>query len=199
MSDIEISTRNHLWQFQLYLLSIMRVQPFILEAALKHLEATEEDLKVAKDKMTAYGFGTAGTSTRLYREMLGDPILVQSLDNSMIPAVFNGSHALFFKLPLWKDFEFVVNESREGQAWDPGFKRRMSDSHTVLLNSSTDLKPWKFVKEEITYRFGAPENGEGWDYWEELYYQIPPTPEESPQKYLLVFDFNLLQSVESAS
>lgn len=197
MSDIEILTRNHLWEFQLYLLSVMRVQPSILEAALKHLEATEEDLKVANDKMTAYGFGAMGAPSRLYREMLGDPILVQSLDNSVIPAVFNGSQSLFFKLPLWKDFEFVVNESRDGQAWDPGFRRPVSDSHAVLPSSFIDLKPWKFVKEEITYCFGTPKNGEGWDYWEELYFQIPPAPGESPLKYLLVFDFNLLQSIES--
>jgi hypothetical protein len=198
MNDNSITVRSHLWQFQLYLLSIMRVQPLILEAALTYLEATEEDLKNAKNEMTAYGFGRAGTSARLYREMLGEPIAVRSLNNSMIPGVFNGSHALFFRLPLWRDFEFVVNESREGLAWDPGFKRRMADSNTVLLNSCADLKPWTVVKEDITYRFGAPKNGEGWDHWEELYYHIPSTTGGSPRSYLLIFDYNLLQSIESA-
>jgi hypothetical protein len=130
--------------------------------------------------------------------VLGAPILSQPVDDSKTPPVFQGSHSLCFKLPFWADFDFVVNESPDGQAWDPGFRRSL-DAEIPPLNSAADLKPWKFVKTEITSRFGIPRVGDSWDCWEELYYSIPPRVGEQPQTYFLLFDYNLLQSFEASS
>jgi hypothetical protein len=196
MSDNGASSQDRQWLFQLYLLSIMRVQPVVLEDALIRLRATKKDLRDAKEKMVTLGFGKPGVPARLYREILGTPVSVQPVDNSKVPAVFEGSHSLVFKLPLWEDFEFVVNEHPDGQAWDPSFRRPTSDIHIPPLRSAADLKPWKFVKEEITHRFGTPQRGDAWDCWEELYYLIPPIADEPPQSYFLLFDYNLLQSFE---
>lgn len=197
MSNNETFSQDRIWLFQLYLLSIMRVQPVVLEDALVHLQATEKDLIRAKEEMLAFGFGASGVPASLYREMLGTPISVEPIDNNETPAVFHGSHSLVFKLPLWKDFEFVVNEHPEGQAWDPGFRRSL-DSEVPPLNSAADLKPWGFVKTEITSRFGTSRRGDAWDCWEELYYSIPPIISEQPQDYSLLFDYNLLQSFEAS-
>lgn len=196
MSNNVVICRDRLWLFQLYLLSIMRVQPVVLEDALVRLQATETDLRDAREKMVTLGFGTIGVPAMLYREILGTPSSIQPVDDSKVPAVFEGSHSLVFKLPLWEDVDFVVNEHPDGQAWDPGFRRPSSDLHIPPLMSAADLKPWKFVKEEITHRFGTPQHGDAWDCWEELYYSIPPIAGEPPQRYFLLFDYNLLQSFE---
>lgn len=197
MSDRKTSSQDQ-WLFQLYLLSIMRLKPVVLEDALTHLQATKKDLRDAKEKMLTLGFGTPGIPAKLYREILGTPVSIQPMDSSKIPAVFEGSHSLIFKLPLWEDFDFVVNEHPEGQAWDPSFRRFTSDLPISPLNSAADLKPWKFVKEEITQRFGVLQPGDAWDCWEELYFSIPPIAGEPAQKYFLLFDYNLLQSLEIA-
>lgn len=198
MNNNIVVSRDQLWLFQLYLLSIMRVHPVVLEDALIRLHATEKDLRDARAKMTTLGFETIGFPAVLYREVLGAPVSVQPVDNSKVSAVFEGSHSLIFKLPLWEDFDFVVNEHPDGQAWGPGFKRSTPDLHIPSLRSAADLKPWKFVKEEITRRFGLPQHGDAWDCWEELYYSIPPMPGEPPQRYFLLFDYNLLQTFEMA-
>lgn len=194
-NNTEIS-RDRLWLFQLYLLSIMRVQPAVLKDALIRLQAREKDLEDAREKMVTLGFEAIGAPAMLYREILGAPVSVQPVDNSELSAVFEGSHSLVFKLPLWEDFDFVVNEHPDGQAWGLGFRRPTSDLHIPPLRSAADLKPWKFVKEEITHCFGTPQRGDAWDCWEELYYSIPPIADEPPQSYFLIFDYNLLQSFE---
>ena len=65
-----------------------------------------------------------------------------------------------------------------------------------LLNSFSDLAPWKFVKEEVDARFGLPQVGDAWDNWEDLDYLIAKSPGEATEKCSLLFDFNLLQSAD---
>jgi hypothetical protein len=191
MSDEKNQSRS----FQLYLLSKMRVDPDMLTKAMERLRASGKDMAVAKEAMSLLGFGESGETADLYREVLGVPNAVEQLDDSMIPKVFQGSRSLRFKLSLWTGFDFVINEQPDGFIWDPMF-RRASTQQLPSLNSVVDLKPWKFVKEEVTERFGIPQFGDAWVCWEELYYLIPSGPGGSLQKYFLVFDYNLLQSFE---
>jgi hypothetical protein len=171
----------------------MRVQPAVLNSALKQFNATGNDLKEAQKKIRTLGFEQIGVSGDSYRNLLGEPIFIQSLDDNEVPDVFRGSRSLHFKLPLWADFNFVVNEDLSGRAWDPGF-RRSPNSSVPLANYISDLAPWRFVKTEITERFGQPRFGDAWDCWEELNYFIPPNENAPPQSYSLLFDYNLLQS-----
>jgi len=133
-----------------------------------------------------------GPDGNFYREMLGQPLNTEPIDNNTVPEVFRDSKALRYKLPLWPDFDLVVNLHPEGGTFDPSF-RRSKNVPVPQLISFSDLEPWKFVKEEIDARFGFPHIGDAWDYWQELDYMIPKSPEEASQKCVVIFDFNLLQ------
>jgi hypothetical protein len=97
--------------------------------------------------------------------------------------------------PCGQTLTFVVNERPDGQAWDPRFERKMG-TQMPALDSITDLQSWKFVKDEVTNRFGTPESGDAWDYWEELYYMIPSNTGGPIRRCFLLFDYKLLQSFE---
>jgi hypothetical protein len=195
MENEETRIQDKLWLFQLYLLSVMRVQSSVLRAALQQLQATEHDLQSAKEAMIALGFNVAGVKVELYHKVLGEPFAIQHIDASSIPATFHGSRSLRFRLPLWPDFDFVVNEDPNGYAWNAAFRRSQTELQP-LLDSIVDLKTWKFTKEDVTNRFGMPEHGDGWDCWEELYYMMPLTVGGQNRRCFLLFDYNLLQSFE---
>lgn len=189
------SMRDELRQFLLYLLSTMRVPRDFEEMALKQLSASEEDKATAKEAMIAMGFETIGFAAKLYRKVLGEPVAVTQIDDGVIPDAFRGSWTLRFRLPLWPDFDFVVNEHPDGQAWDTRFERTMG-AQIPPLDSISDLQSWKFVKDEVTNCFGTVESGDAWDNWEELYCVIPSSTDGPLRRCLLHFDYQLLQSFE---
>jgi hypothetical protein len=183
--------------FQLYLLSFMRVDPVALSKALRQLQSDEAELKAIERSMKGRAYqAIGGPDAGFYREMLGQPVLEESIDNNTLPAVFHDSIALHYSLPLWPDLDLVVNVLPDGGTFDTGFRR----SNTVKappLNSFSDLGPWRFVKEEVDARFGSPQFGDAWDNWEEVYYTIPGSAGGRPQRCFVLFDFNLLQSAET--
>lgn len=195
MSNDVSSRHDELRQFLLYLLSSMRVPRDLEEVVLRQLRASEEDKATAREAMTTIGFETIGFPAKLYRRVLGEPVAVTQINDETTPDAFCGSRALRFRLPLWPDFDFIVNEHPDGQAWDPHFERTMG-MQVPAFDSITDLQSWKFVKDEVTNRFGTPEFGDAWDYWEELYYMIPSSTGSPLRRCFLLFDYKLLQSFE---
>lgn len=180
--------------FQLYLVSFMRVDPNVLSEALRQLGSTEDELEAVKTSIKGRGYETiGGPRMQFYLELLGQPVCEEPIDNHTVPAVFHDSQALHFKLSLWPDFDFVVKELPDGGTYDPSFRRSMNVT-VPTLSSLSDLRPWKFVKEEVDARFGLPQVGDAWDNWEELDCMIPKSPGGSLTKCSLLFDFNLLQS-----
>lgn len=180
--------------FQLYLLSVMRVNPLVLNRALTRLASSPGEMDEVRQLMKGRGFQTiGGPPVEFYREMLGQPTSEEVINNETIPEVFHGSKALRFKLSLWPDFDFVVNELPDGGTFDSCFRRSKNVSVPPLTNFS-ELKSWQYVKEEVYARFGPPQFGDAWDSWEEVYYMISLSPGEPPRKCLVMFDFNLLQS-----
>lgn len=194
LSDSREKSRD-IWLFQLYLLSVMRVEATVLKQALQQLDASEEDLEAAKSTLVSLGFEEIGARAELYRGILGFPLRIERPDDNLIPPAFKGSLRLCFKLPLWPDMEFIVYEDPEGPAWDLGF-RRAAGADSPPLASIADLKPWKFVKDELTSSFGEPRFGDAWDRWEELYYTIPSPSQGSLTKCYVLFDYSLLQSFD---
>lgn len=181
--------------FQLYLLSVMRVSPAALSKALEQFNSTEAELAEVKRSMKGLGFEMmGGPNADFYRDLLGTPVSEAPIDNVQLPEVFRDSKALRFKLPLWPDFDFVVNELPDGGTFDPSFRRSLG-GQVPPLNSLSDLQPWRFVKEEVDDRFGLPEFGDAWDSWEDVDYIIPKSAGEQPHKCSVIFDFNLLQSI----
>lgn len=180
--------------FQLYLLSVMQVSPVALSKALEQLNSTEAELADVKRSMKGLGFEMiGGPNAEFYRDLLGSPVSEAPIDNNQLPEVFHDSKALRFKLPLWPDFDLVVNELPDGGTFDPSFRRSIT-GQVPPLNILSDLQPWRFVKEEVDARFGLPQFGDAWDSWEDVDYMIPKSPGEQPQKCSVMFDFNLLQS-----
>jgi hypothetical protein len=199
MSNKIFQTSDKVRVFQLYLLSVMRVQPAKLSKTLKQLHSTAVELELAKRSMEGQGFKMIGGPTiEFYKEMLGPPHSEEPIDNNKLPTEFHNSKELRFKLPLWSDFDFVVNELPDGGTFDPSFRRSI-DVPVPPLRSLSDLEPWEFVKEEVNARFGLPQFGDAWDNWEELDYMIPAFPGEEPQKCSVIFDFNLLQLAKTYS
>jgi len=183
--------------FQLYLLSFMRVDPNVLSEALRQLGSTQAELAAVNASMKERGYEMiGGPRVEFYLDLLGQPFSEDPIDNHIVPEVFHDSKELRFKLPLWEDFDFVVNELPDGGTFDPSFRRSRNVTAPPLASLS-DLEPWKFVKEELDSRFGLPQVGDAWDNWEELDYMIPKSSGEPFQKCSLLFDFNLLQSADS--
>jgi hypothetical protein len=180
--------------FQIYLLSFMRASPLALSNALHQLNCTEAELEAVRKSMKGRGYQMiGGPDIQFYQDMLGKPFSEEPIDNKTVPEVFRHSKALRFRLHLWPDLDFVVNELPDGRTFDASFRRSMT-AEVPSLNSFSDLEPWKFVKEEVDARFGLPQVGDAWDNWEELDYMISKSPGERPQKCSVIFDFNLLQS-----
>jgi hypothetical protein len=182
--------------FQLYLVSFMRVDADVLRETLRQLRSTEAELEAVKKIMKERGYEMiGGPRIEFYLEMLGQPVCEEPIDNNTLPEVFHDSKALRYKLALWPDFDFVVNELADGRTFDACFRRSIT-ADVPSLKAFSDLEPWKFVKEEVDARFGPPLVGDAWDNWEELYYMIPKSPGESANNCALLFDFNLLQSTK---
>jgi hypothetical protein len=196
MSEKLLQTDDKSRLFELYLVSFMRVDPDVIRKALGQLHSTEAELEVVKNSMKGRGYEMiGGPDVEFYLDLVGQPVSEQPIDNDTLPEVFHNSKELHFKLSLWPDFDFVVNELPDGRTFDASF-RRTPNLPVPPLTSFSDLEPWKFVKEELDSRFGLPQVGDAWDNWEELDYMIPKSPGEPTQKCSLLFDFNLLQSAD---
>jgi len=195
MGDKSRQQQEKVRMFELFLLSVMRVEGSALESALHALDASADDLSNVKKSMMSMGFNSTIVKIDLYHEILGDPITIETIDDRSLPSAFSVSSLLCFHLPLWPTLDFTIHERPDGIAWGPAF-RRPPGVQRPPLDSLDDLEPWKFIKKEVTDRFGDPVFGDAWDYWEELYYMIPFRQDEPPRKCLLIFDYNLLQSFE---
>jgi hypothetical protein len=181
-------------EFELYLVSFMRLDRHVMAKALQELHSTESELETVRRLMTGRGYQMiGGPSVDFYREMLGEPIFERPIDNNTVPEPFRDSTELHYKLSLWPDFDFVVNQSPTGGTFDATF-RRSEAARVPLLESFSDLEPWKFVKDEVDACFGPPNVGDAWDNWEELEYMIPKSAGSHAIQCSLLFDFNLLQS-----
>jgi hypothetical protein len=193
MSEIPIQAKDNVRLFQLYLLSFMRVSALALSKALAQVNSTQAELESIKRSMKGRGYeAIGGPDGKFYREMLGQPIKEEPIDNNTVPEFFHDSKVLYFKLPLWPDFDLVVNLHPEGGTFDPSF-RRSKNVPVPSLISLSDLEPWKFVKEEVDAHFAPTRFGDAWNYWQELDYMIPKSPAEESSRCLVIFDFNLLQ------
>lgn len=180
--------------FQLYLLSKMRARRAI-EKALQELDAGVTEMVQAEQAMVALGVETPGHPAQLYRELLGQPISSAKDMQIEESSPFANSLSLRFKLPLWPSFDFTVHEHPTGYAWGISFIRGHGIPSPNLL-SAIDLKPWGFEITEIYRSFGVPELIDGWNRQEDLVYKIQENPFGHMKRYVLYFDYGLLQHFE---
>jgi hypothetical protein len=178
--------------FQLYLLSRMRASARV-DDALRALGATRGDLSLSALSAQRMGFEEPGHSTDLYRAVLGEPHTVEPAHDIAADSPFVGSRILRFSLSSWSDFDFSVREHPSNYAWGVGFER----AHAAViptLQSVVDLAPWGFVEAEVTARLGEPTRTDAWSDWEDLCYSSLDAAGVM-RRYLLQFDFNLLQNI----
>jgi hypothetical protein len=178
--------------FQLYLIGQMKAESRI-ESALKAMGKTRDEIGLAKKKMAAFGIEVPAHAADLYERLLGTPVDVEQLASSDEGGPFANSVALRFHLPLWPSFDFVVNRNVDGFAWGWKFSRTKNAS-PPMADSVLDLAPWGFVKEDFKGS-GALEREDAWGHWESCWLWTPRLPGAQMSRYLLEFDFELLQKV----
>jgi hypothetical protein len=179
--------------FQLYLLSRMRAEAAVVEA-LRRLQASSEDLGAAAAAAEEAGFEGPFHSASLYTQVLGAPAASAPDVAPVANPAFAGSLLHRYHLELWPELDFVVRETRDGQPWGVGFARPPGAS-APPLSSLQDLAPWRFVEEEVAARLAGRKSEDAWSGWEDLSCLVPVTPGGPPRRYLLGFDFNLLQTI----
>jgi hypothetical protein len=179
--------------FQLYLLSRMRADAAVAEA-LPRLQASSEELRAAAEAAEEAGFEGPFHRAELYTQVLGLPAVSERDVVAVANPTFAGSLVHRYQLELWPEFDFVVRETRDGQPWGVGFARARGATAPPLA-SLQDLGPWRFVEEEVAARLAGRQSEDAWSGWEELSYLIPLSPGGPLRRYLLRFDFNLLQTI----
>jgi hypothetical protein len=168
-----------------------------VDAALVILGADRTDLAAAIRE--ASEFESVPHAADLYRTVLGPPVS-DEIEEGETPAGVDASRAdsrtLRFHLPLWPGMHFAVRKHPSGYAWGVGFVRRVG-GRTPRLETAADLAPWTFVDSEITKRFGRPRTEDDWSDWRNLSYSIEEFPGGRIRRFMLTFDFRLLQSVSA--
>jgi hypothetical protein len=177
--------------FQLYVMSRMRARSEIT-SALRELKASSADLDGAALAAERFGFEETGHSADLYKDAIGPPHTIEE-DVTTSDERFRNSVIMRYRLQAWPAFDFVVRRAPMGYAWGRGFLRA-AEVTTPPLGNVADLTPWRFVESEVSVRFAGRKSEDAWSDWEDFSYLIP-TKHGLVRRYLLQFDWNLLQAV----
>jgi hypothetical protein len=180
-------------QFQLYLLTRMRLLPDKLDYALRFLQSSENELMELKLSRAGIGFDQlGGQNESFYRDLLGDPSEESEIIDPSQPLPFRSYRRLAYHLSLWPEFDFIIKVTPDEGTFDPEFERSPRGL-IPNLNEPADLAAWKFVRKEVDQKFGKPKVTDGWDCWQEVEYVISTPNRADPQKWFALFDFELIQ------
>jgi hypothetical protein len=179
--------------FELYLLSRMRAQDRV-SIALTALGASRTDMGASRAQAVRMGFEEAVHSADLYKEVLGAPRSTHPDQSPNLTGAFAGSVLHRFRLTIWPDFDFGVREAPSGFSWGMGFFRPVGTKLPVLA-SVADLVAWAVLEADATARFAGRQMEDAWSGWENVSYLIPPSVGEPNVRYLLGFDWNILQTI----
>jgi len=177
---------------QLYLLSQMRA-PGLVRGALEELGANDGELKIARHEIERYGLDAPGHPMNVYSTLLGSPLAVERAPESQ-PYREVGFH---FALPLWPDIRFTVWGSSHGQTGAVGFTSPLGVPALGMLRVD-QLAPWHMVEAQLA---STLQNGTVTDDWypqKDFECMLAGRNDSAMTRYILRFDFNLLQEVRPA-
>ncbi|WP_430791321.1 hypothetical protein [Actinoplanes sp. G11-F43] len=169
-------------------------------AALASLEAVVSDAEAALSSARARGLFQPGHRIDLERSILGDEVYRVPLTSAEgeDSEAFSHSDVIAFHLPVFVGFDYAVNVSGQGLVWGQRFLRQQSYS-TPSVTLIRDLRPWRFVKEELEPFLSRKVVVDEFSFSETI--SGEPTFGDSHGtsggRLTLRFDFGLLQSVNS--
>ena len=175
---------------QLYLLAKMRARSRIDEALLS-LGAHRNMLETAVTQAQAYDLEQPGHPMETYTRLIGAPAASRRIDTAdpYRQVVYN------YRLPLWPTLFFSVYGNREGQTGGVSF---IAMSNTVApITDPTALRPWEIVEDQIAPLSNA-RVVEDWYPQRDYEMQFRSSGTGDPTRYVLRFDFQLLQEVVPA-
>lgn len=152
-----------------------------VSTALDQLGKTNDALRRTAAELGEI-FDQAGHAAAEYRRILGAPIVTTIATET---GAFAGSLRHEYRLPLWLDVAFVVNEHPSGYAWSVGFHGGPDSLPTDLAT----IAPWRWSADRLR---GLAINTEIVDQWS---YDLDAILTfASGARFRARFDFELLQT-----
>lgn len=182
-------------EFQLHMLATMPQSPQKAKA-LQELDAVEDDAKRALLAARGIGLFQPGHRVTVETAVLGDPPYeVYPLPHEVGHATgFADSRALAFHLPVFRDFDYVLNVTPGGVVWGQGMARSR-DAPVPKIHSLSDLRPWRFVRAEVESAMSGPTIVEEFSFSESISGVVASGVFGEGERVIARFDFGLLQSV----
>ena len=171
-----------------YLLSKMRAKELV-QATLDKEGWSQGELKArAMLGSRKWNLDRPGHDASIYFEAIGAPVSERLLIDGEIDSVFAGSVRREYRLGLWPQVLFVVNQHPTGYAWGEGFVQPEPMSGGF---EPARIVPWEWVADRIQALAATIEVVEHWNDEKDL--RLRFCGAASVTTYLAKFDFNLLQ------
>jgi hypothetical protein len=167
-------------EFEAWLLS--KMSSALVRPAARQLGLTVESLRETA-KLLGTVFDTPGHAAAEYRRILGPPIAQRLVAAT---GTFSGSTQQEFRIPLWPDLTFVVNEDANGVAWGAEFVGGAGD----IPQCVDDFVPWHWTLDRLKQVATSVTIEEQWTYDAEAIFTFAG----STTRYRARFDLGLLQA-----
>lgn len=177
--------------FQLYLLSQMRARDRI-NNALTTLGVGYDALATAVVEIKEYGMEEPGHPMEAYTRVIGEPVLREWHLNTADPYREVAAH---YSLPLWPLFRLSVYGNLAGQTAGICFTPKPERQIVEIGDNIESLGAWDVVEEQVRALLAGGRVVDEW-YPQRDYEVLSQTCSgSSAAKYVLRFDFKLLQDI----
>ena len=179
---------NGITLVQLRLLSQMRAPALVKKAQLS-LGVRETEFAQSDDLADKLLFHVPGLPMEVYSSLLGKPISEEHLNDPYRAVVHH------YTLPLWPQLRFSVWGNKQGQTGGLGFRPPVN-MPTIAVDSPEQLNPWQIVADQLTSLLNASKVCDEWYPMKDYEYYLTEKDGITKRRYILCFDFNLLQEVK---
>jgi hypothetical protein len=175
--------------FEAYLLAQMRAKELVASTLAKEGLSPRDLETKARQAALRWSLDQPGCDARNYAEAIGrPPVSERALSSAETAPVFAGSIRRTYRLDLWPEVLFCVNQHPSGYAWGQGF---VQDQAPGRFLDPAEAKPWEWVSEAIESQASHVEVIEHWEHQKDL--RVVFSECGLTQTYFARFDFNLLQ------
>lgn len=187
-------------EFQLHMLTLMPSSLDIIQKSLDTLGASRQEAQEALGAAQEIGL-LAPHQPELETTILGQPVYETALsavrtnllDETREPdKYFDNSRTMAFHLPLFRNFEYLVNITPNNSVWGQRLSRR-EGAEVPILSSYDDLHAWRFVKDEVLCSMNNPKLVDGFNFSESYEGTLLNKHDQKETEIVARFDFGLLQ------
>ena len=179
---------NGIMLVQLRLLSQMRA-PALVKKAQFSLGVRETEFAQSDDLADKLLFHLPGLPLDVYTTLLGKPISEERLDDPYRQVVHH------YTLPLWPQLRFSVWGNKQGQTGGLGFSAPLN-MPTIIVDTPEQLNPWQIVEDQLPSLLHIAKVCDSWYPMKDYEYYHTEKDGITKRRYILRFDFNLLQEVK---